>query len=85
MFDSNLVQNYFFTKLEGVCNFEIQFRKIFHVYIVESQMTLLSLINHAFESEKRLQISIPLAPYASQCNISLVLGVNLMIRTFIAC
>jgi hypothetical protein len=41
-------------------------------------MTLLSLINYALELEKRHQISISLALCVFQCNIFLVLGVNLM-------
>jgi hypothetical protein len=41
-------------------------------------MTLLPLINHALKLEKRYQISISLALFVSQCNIFLVLGVNLM-------
>jgi hypothetical protein len=45
-------------------------------------MTLLPLINHALELEKRHQISISLAPCISQCNIFLILGVILMRRTF---
>jgi hypothetical protein len=45
-------------------------------------MTLLPLINHALELEKRYQISISLAPCISQCNIFLILGVSLMRRAF---
>jgi hypothetical protein len=41
-------------------------------------MTLLPIINHALELEKRHQISILLALCVSQCNIFLVFGVNLM-------
>jgi hypothetical protein len=45
-------------------------------------MTLLPLISYALELEKRHQISILLAPCISQCNIFLVLSVNLMRRAF---
>jgi hypothetical protein len=45
-------------------------------------MTLLPLISHVLELEKRHQISILLAPCISQGNIFLVLGVSLMRRSF---
>jgi hypothetical protein len=45
-------------------------------------MTLLPLINHALELEKRHQISISLAPFISQCHIFFVFGVSLMKRAF---
>jgi hypothetical protein len=45
-------------------------------------MTLLPIINHVLELQKRHQLSILLAPCISQWNIFLVLGDSLMRRAF---